>query len=170
MMNHLPDLLDLYAAAEAGRHLRGRIELGRLTRALALLESPDGELEVDLQLGRDEEGTHFLAGSLRGTLVLRCQRCLEPLDYALDVDFRLGLVHGDEQVRRLSGRYEPLMISDEPANLAEIITDEVLLALPIVPLHSGVNTCRMPAVDGQTPDRERRENPFAVLAQLKQKP
>jgi uncharacterized protein len=170
MMNHLPDRLDLYAAAEAGRHLRGRIELGRLTRALALLESRDGELEVDLQLGRDEEGTHFLAGSLRGSLVLRCQRCLEPLDYPLNVDFRLGLVHGDEQVRRLSDCYEPLMIADEPASLAEIITDEVLLALPIVPVHSGVNACRLPVMDGQTPEGERRENPFAVLAQLKQKP
>jgi uncharacterized protein len=169
MMNHLPDHLDLYAAAEAGRHLRGRIELGRLTRALALLESPDGELEVDLQLGRDEEGTHFLAGSLRGSLVLRCQRCLEPLDYPLDVAFRLGLVHGDAQVRRLSDRYEPLMISEEPISLAEVITDEVLLALPIVPMHSGLGACRLPVMDGQTAEGEGRENPFAVLAQLKQK-
>ena len=170
MMNHLPDRLDLYAAAEAGRELRGRIELARLTRALALLESSDGELEVELQLGRDEDGTHFLAGSIRGNLILLCQRCLEPMDYPLDVDFRLGLVHAQEQMQRLSERYEPLLISEEPASLAEIITDEVLLALPIVPVHSGVNTCRMPATGGQATDGERREHPFAVLAQLKQKP
>lgn len=170
MTNHLPDRLDLYAAAEAGRELRGRIELVRLTRALALFESQVGELEVTLDLGCDEDGTRFLAGSIRGSVVLRCQRCLEPMDYPLDVDFRLGLVHSEEQMRRLSDRYEPLLIPDEPASLAEIITDEVLLALPIVPLHSGVNTCRLPAVDGQTPDGARQENPFAVLAQLKQKP
>jgi uncharacterized metal-binding protein YceD (DUF177 family) len=58
----------------------------------------------------------------------------------------------------------------EPASLAEIITDEVLLALPIVPLHGGTSTCRPPVMDYQTPANSQRENPFAVLAKLKQKP
>jgi uncharacterized protein len=168
MINHLPDRLDLYAAAEAGRELRGRVELARLARALPLLESPEGELEVALELGRDEDGTHYLAGSVQGRLLLQCQRCLESMEYPMEVTFRLGLVHSQEQMQRLSERYEPLLITSEPASLAEVITDEVLLALPIVPLHSGVSTCRPPVTD--TPVSGRRENPFAVLAQLKQKP
>jgi uncharacterized protein len=170
MINHLPDRLDLYAAAEAGRVLRGRVELARMVRALPLLESPDGELEVLLELGRDEDGTHYLAGTVQGKLVLLCQRCLEPMEYPLDVTFRLGLVHSQEQSQGLSDRYEPLLITGEPASLAEIITDEVLLALPIVPLHGGTSTCRPPVMDYQTPANSQRENPFAVLAQLKQKP
>jgi DUF177 domain-containing protein len=170
MINHLPDRLDLYAAAEAGRELRGRVELARLVRALPLLESPEGELEVALELGRDEDGTHYLAGSVQGRLLLQCQRCLESMEYPMEVTFRLGLVHSQEQMQRLSERYEPLLITSEPVSLAEVITDEVLLALPIVPLHSGVSTCRPPATDYQTPVSVRRENPFAVLAQLKQKP
>ena len=169
MINHLPDRLDLYAAAEAGRALRGLVKLARLVRALPLLESREGELEVSLELDRDEDAMHYLAGSVRGRLVLQCQRCLEPMEYPLDVTFRLGLVHSQEQMQRLSDRYEPLLLTGEPANLAEVITDEVLLALPIVPLHSGVNTCRPPATDYQTPASSQRESPFAVLAQLKQK-
>jgi uncharacterized protein len=170
MINHLPDRLDLYAAAEAGRVLRGMVKLASLARALPLLESREGELEVSLELGRDEDGTHYLAGSVQGRLALQCQRCLEPMEYPLDVTFRLGLVHTPEQMQHLSDRYEPLLLTGEPASLAEVITDEVLLALPIVPLHSGVGTCRPPATDSQTPAGSRRENPFAVLAQLKQKP
>jgi len=170
MINHLPDRLDLYAAAEAGRVLRGRIELARLVRALPLLESPEGELVAMLEFGRDEDGTHYVAGTVQGKLVLLCQRCLEPMEYPLDVTFRLGLVHSQEQSRGLSDRYDPLLISGEPASLAEVLTDEVLLALPIVPLHSGANTCRPPATDYQAPADSQRENPFAVLAQLKQKP
>ena len=170
MINHLPDRLDLYAAAEAGRVLRGRVKLARLVRALPLLESPEGELEVSLDLGRDEDGTRYLAGSVQGRLVLQCQRCLEPMEYPLDVTFRLGLVHSQEQMRRLSDRYEPLLITGEPASLAEVITDELVLALPLVPLHSGVSTCRSPATVYQTPVSGRRDNPFSVLAQLKQKP
>jgi uncharacterized protein len=170
MINHLPDRLDLYAAAEAGRQLRGVVKLAALSRALPLLESREGELEVSLELGRDGDGTHYLAGSVQGRLVLQCQRCLEPMAYLLDVTFRLGLVHSPEQMQRLSDRYEPLLLTGEPASLAEVITDEVLLALPIVPLHSGVGRCRPPAMDYQTPAGSRRENPFAVLAKLKQKP
>jgi len=149
--------------------LRGRVEVDSLVRALPQLESPEGELEVLLELGCDEDGTRYLAGSVQGRLVLLCQRCLEPLKYPLDVTFRLGLVHGQEQMQGLSDRYEPLLITGEPASLVEIITDEVLLALPIVPLHSGTSTCRPPAMDYQTPAGNRRESPFDVLAQLKQK-
>jgi uncharacterized protein len=170
MINHLPDRLDLYAAAEAGRELRGRLKLDRLLRALPLFESPEGELEVALELGRDEDGTHYIAGSVQGSLLLLCQRCLEPMDYPLAVNFRLGLVHSPEQMQGLSDRYEPLLLSGEPSSIAELITDEVLLALPIVPLHRGVSTCRPPAADDQIPASDRRESPFAVLAQLKQKP
>jgi uncharacterized protein len=170
MINHLPDRLDLYAAAEAGRELRGRLKLDRLVRALPLFESTEGELEVALELGRDEDGTHYLEGSVQGSLLLLCQRCLEPMEYPLAATFRLGLVHSPEHMPGLSERYEPLLLSGEPASIAEIITDEVLLALPIVPLHSGEGTCRLPATGDQTPASDRRESPFAVLAQLKQKP
>ena len=170
MINHLPDRLELYAAAEAGRELRGLVKVASLARALPLLESREGELEVSLELGRDEDGTHYLAGSVHGRLVLQCQRCLEPMEYLLGATFRLGLVHSQEQMQGLSDRYEPLLITGEPTNLAEVITDEVLLALPIVPLHGGVSACRPPATDYQSPSSSRRESPFAVLAQLKQKP
>jgi uncharacterized protein len=150
--------------------LRGRVKLASLDRALPLLESHEGELEIVLELDKDEDGTHYLAGSIQGRLVLQCQRCLEPVDYPLQVTFRLGLVHTQEEMQRLSDRYEPLLVSGEPAKLAEVITDEVLLALPIAPLHSGVSKCRLPVTDQQIPASSQRESPFAVLAQLKQKP
>jgi uncharacterized protein len=169
MINHLPDRLDLYATAEVGRALRGRIKLASLDRVLPLLESHEGELEIVLELDRDEDGTRYLAGSIQGKLVLQCQRCLEPLDYPLEVTFRLGLVHTQEEMQRLSDLYEPLLVSGEPAKLAEVITDEVMLALPIAPLHSGVSKCRPPMTAQQTAASSQRESPFAVLAQLKQK-
>jgi uncharacterized protein len=170
MIDHLPDRLDLYAAAEAGREIQGLLKLASLVRALPLLASHEGELEVVLKPGRDEDRRHYLAGSIKGRLVLQCQRCLERMDYPLDVTFQLGLVQSEEQMRHLGDRYEPLLITGEPTDLAEVITDEVLLALPIVPLHTEVSTCRPPTADTQTPASGQRENPFAVLAQLKHKP
>lgn len=168
MIDHLPDCLDLYAMAEAGRELRGRVKLASLSRVLPLLASDAGELDVVLELGRDEDGIHTLCGSLNGRLVMQCQRCLEPMDYPLATSFRLGLVFSQEAAGELPERYEPLLVTREPTVLAEVISEEVLLALPIVPMHDELTECHALANE-YAPAAAERENPFAVLAQLKQK-
>jgi uncharacterized protein len=169
MTEHLPDRLDLLAAAEAGRELRGRIALASLERVVPLLASPEGELQVDMRLGKDPDGTYRLSGSIRGDVVLQCQRCLETLTRALDIDFRLGLVRSQEAAARLAHRYEPLLVTAEPARIADIVSDEVLLALPFAPVHEDRDECHELHKDYQPSADAQRENPFAVLAELKQK-
>jgi uncharacterized protein len=169
MKDHLPDRLDLYAAAEAGRIIRGRVPLASLARVLPLTASGTGELDVVLELGRDQEGTRYLAGSIKGVLALQCQRCLDPMEYPLNVRFRLGLVQNPDDVQYLADRYEPLIVTPEPAQITEVISDEVLLALPIAPLHEDMGNCREVAADYHASADAQRDNPFAVLEQLKQK-
>ena len=169
MMDHLPDRLDLIALAEAGRVLRGPIALAGLERLLPALVSQDGELQVEMNLGRDPDGTRYLVGTIQGTVQLECQRCLEPMVLPLDLKFRLGLVQNQEAASELPDRYEALLVTAEPARVADIVTDEVLLALPIVPMHDDRAECRALTNEYQLPDGPQRENPFAVLAELKQK-
>jgi uncharacterized protein len=169
MTEHLPDRLDLLAAAEAGRELHGRIVLASLERVASLLASPAGELQVDMQLGKDPDGTCRLSGSIRGNLVLQCQRCLEELPWPIDVEFRLGLVRSQEAAERLAHGYEPLLVTAEPACIADIVSDEVLLALPFAPVHEDPGECHGLYKDYQPSNDAQRENPFAVLAGLKQK-
>jgi uncharacterized protein len=168
MIDHLPDRLDLYAMAEARRALRGRVKLAGLPRVLPLLLSDAGELDVVLEFGVDEDGTHTLCGSVTGRLVMQCQRCLEPMEYPLVSSFRLGIVFSQEAAGELSDRYEPLLITREPTQIADVVSEEVLLALPIVPMHDEEAECRA-LVNDYAPAADERENPFAVLAQLKQK-
>jgi uncharacterized protein len=169
MIDHLPDRLDLIATAEAGRVLRGLLPLSRLERVLPALVSDDGELQVMLELGKAADGTRFLSGTIRGSVILKCQRCLENMAMPLDLKFRLGLVQSHAAANHLPARYEPLIVAAEPASTAEIVADEVLLALPIVPVHEDESDCRGLLKDYQPSGSEARENPFAVLAELKQK-
>ena len=169
MTEHLPERLDLLAAAEAGRELHGRIALASLERVAPLLASPQGELQVVMRLGKDADGTYCLSGSIRGQVVLQCQRCLEELTRTLDVKFRLGLVRSQEAAARLAHGYEPLLVTAEPSSIAEIVSDEVLLALPFAPVHEDLGECHGLYEDYQQPAEAQRENPFAVLAVLKQK-
>lgn len=170
MKDHLPDRLDLIALADAGRLLKGSVALVRLERVLPMLHSSEGELRVELELGKDPDGTRYLAGSICGDVVLQCQRCLEPMVLPLNLEFRLGIVQNQADAGRLHERYEPLVAGNEPTAITDIVSDEVLLALPLVPAHAGSNSCDEFVKAYQPPQPAARENPFAMLAGLKQKP
>jgi uncharacterized protein len=169
MIDHLPDRLDLPATAEAGRMLQGCMPLARLERVLPALESSEGELHVVLELGKDPGGIRYLAGTIKGEIIMQCQRCLGPMRLPLDLKFRLGLVHEATAAGSLPDYYEPLLITGEPASIADIVSDEVLLALPLVPLHVNDGRCQAFTKDYLPPKSKTRPNPFAVLAGLKQK-
>ena len=169
MMHHLPDRLDLIATAEAGRDLRGRLAVAGLERLLPALASDQGELEIELHLGKDAGGTRFLAGTIHGEVILVCQRCMKDMTLPLDLEFRLGLLRDEHAVGTLPDCYEPLAVTAEPTYIADIIAEEILLALPIVPLHRGSDECHAFVKAYKPPEGKQRENPFAVLAELKQK-
>ena len=149
--------------------MRGRIAVAGLERVLPSLISDQGELQVELDFGKDQDGTYFLAGTIQGEIILCCQRCMEGLTLPLDIRFRLGLLRDGGQVDSLSDRFEPLVVTAEPAYIADIVSDEVLLALPIVPLHKDSDECHAYMKAYKPPQGEQRENPFAVLAGLKHK-
>lgn len=169
MIDHLPDRLDLIATAGAGRKLRGSVAVSSLERLLPVLTSDEGELQVEMELGKDPDGTCYLIGSIRGAVVLKCQRCLDDMTLPLDLAFRLGLVSSDDAANALPDWYEPLVVTAEPAHMADVIAEEVLLAIPIVPMHRDNQDCREFIKDYMPQDSEQRENPFAVLAGLKLK-
>jgi uncharacterized protein len=125
---------------------------------------------VWLELGKDIDGTRYLSGTIQGEVEQICQRCLEPMKLTLDLQFRLGIVRDQLAIDRLHERYEPLLVGAEPTLLADIITDEVLLALPLVPAHTDSGKCHEFVQDYKPPVTEQRQGPFAVLAELKQKP
>ena len=167
MLSRLPERIDPLAMAEAGRAFHGDLDLAGLARLLPLLVNPKGGLEVDLLLDRDEAGVRFLRGRVSGQLELECQRCLGPMAFALDSEFLLGLVRGEEEAGRLPETYEPLLVGTEPMRLADIVEDEVLLALPIVALHRAPHPCASRRQEENPPEGVQREHPFAALAQLK---
>lgn len=165
----LPERIDPIRLAEGRRRLRGALELSALSRLRPYLADERGQVDVEIAGGIDEDGTRFLRGRLTTTLTLVCQRCLESFKLPIESEFLLGVVTHETFAETLPEPYEPLVVGDEPISLKEIVEDELILALPIVPKHP----------DGECPgDREergrdeepaagQRENPFAALEKLK---
>lgn len=167
----LPEFIDPLSLAESGRRLRGTLRVRDMSRLKASLHSPDGdgEVEVDLRAGIDEQGVRFLRGSIRGVLSVTCQRCLEAMELPVDSRVALGLVTNHAQTDRLPEPYEGLVLETRQISLIGIVEDELLLALPIVAMHAepACQAEARPMDAGPDDGRGGSANPFAVLARLK---
>jgi len=169
MSGRLPEYIDPFRLADAGQALRGSLALARFKRLTPLLSSNEGEAAVELRFGVDEGGLRYLRGHVSAELELVCQRCLGPMTQAIDTDMRLGLVESAAEGEQLPGEYEPLVVDAPPISVADVIEDELMLALPIVAMHPWEECPASHRVsdglgEGSGADAK---NPFAVLANMR---
>jgi len=110
-----------------------------------------------------------LQGRLQAQLALTCQRCLEAVMVPVDVDVDLLLVRSEEDADALADDADFLVLDAEgQLALADALEDELLLALPLVPLHDDCESAHVNApLEEDEPAVPVRENPFQVLASLK---
>jgi uncharacterized protein len=125
-----------------------------------------GEHRVDAA-GLDQVWLHL---SVDVCLPLTCQRCLGLVDVSAVVSRSYRFVEDEEaaEVQDAQSEEDVLAFSAE-FNLLDLIEDEVLMTLPVVPFHEicPVAVRLMVADPGfEIPMAEKR-NPFAVLAELK---
>lgn len=99
-----------------------------------------------------------------------CQRCLQPVTIELDIDRPFRFVRDEAQAAELDAESEDdVLVLSRRFDVQEWVEDELLLALPIVPLHE---TCPKPLPLAESPlvdEVAHRPNPFAVLQALKGK-
>jgi uncharacterized protein len=146
-------LVDADSCARAGssieRHF-SEAELPRLAEAGAL----DGSrFDVRLRFSLFD-GRPAIDGGLRGTISLRCQRCLQPV--AVQVDERFQVILVQEESAEEPGGYEPVIADAKRFDVRWLAEEQALLALPLVPLHA-VGECEEAAVP--PPDTERGASP-----------
>ncbi len=175
MSERLPEHFEATVLARRGARFSGRLALARMPRLVESLQSPDGEVAVELAFDLDPDGQVVLRGHIEARLQLECQRCLEPMPYELERDFTLGVVSDEASADRLPAAYDPLVDNGQPVSTLDVVEDELILSLPLVPMHAaGQCTAAVPPgtnTKGQDkqPAKPARENPFAVLADLKRK-
>lgn len=114
-----------------------------------------------------------LEGTVRARPWLVCQRCLNAYEHPLESTFRVAFVATEDDTANVPEDYEGVAAPHGRVALAELVEDELLLALPLVPLHATPEECaaqpeRVPeaaapavSLPGQTTQR-----PFADLRNL----
>ena len=141
-----------------------RLDLARLKRVQEAGGLPGTCVNARLRFGTFE-GRTTVDVAIEGIAALRCQRCLQPCECAIDESAQLMVVRDEDE--ELPGGYEPVIGSPEHVSLVAVIEEQVLLALPLVPMHADSDDCR-PTTDAESSDesREDRQRPFANLREL----
>jgi uncharacterized protein len=171
-----PFRLDVAAFAKAAGELEGHWPLpqfDRLTESAVAeaLPSDAGQMSWsargELRAMRGGETQVWLHIAASTELPLECQRCLKPVHVALAIERSFLFVHGEDAAAQLDTDSEDDVLALTRAlDLRELLEDELLLALPLVPRHEVCPSPLLAPTDDETPVDD-KPNPFAALATLK---
>ena len=174
MLSLLPDIADPLRLCALGKAYEGRVDLAEMPRLAPLLTSSEGEAAFALVFETDSERRPVVDVSVRATLALRCQRCMQRMDLYVESHSRLAVVFGPEEAEHLPDALDPLLLDEPRLVLRSLVEDELILSVPPAPRHAP-DDCRVKldevnsAAEAAEPADEQlaQANPFAVLAKLK---
>lgn len=163
-----PNKVDPRRAAEQGlSYQHCLLPLKRLKRLATYLVDTDGDINVSLNFGVDEQRLPYLAGTADIDVKMLCQRCLGTVDIPLNAELNLGIVADEEAAKNLPRHYDPLIVEADYFDPASAVEDELILSLPIMPTHDDCEVQTEFADDQDEAEGEQKDNPFSILAQLK---
>jgi uncharacterized protein len=190
-----PRDLDLFEFARSGRDAAGVVRVSQLPRMLNEVpaDAPDrdtaftwqaeGATQPELQDDGTEGRQPYLRMVIHGSAWLECQRCLAPYEQAFDVEAAYRIVATEEEADEfpLDDDEVEVIVGSRHFDLVDLIEEELLLSLPLVPKHDvcpEIHESLASGADGaegvdsvdDVPEQEvgpERPNPFAALGSLK---
>lgn len=142
--------------------------LATMQRLKSSLVDADGTVEFSIDFDRDGLLVPYAELRVQVGLPLLCQRTLQRFVLPVQIQQRLGLIRDEAEEAALPEGYEPLLLpADGMLRTLDLVEDELILAVPVVPVMPGSEAV------GQDwspdPEEQERANPFAGLSALKDK-
>jgi uncharacterized protein len=137
MSASLPDFVDAERMVAGRQSFTGVLQVAELPRLRSALAEDRGEIAYNLDFEQGLLGGPELHVRLVARVTLECQRTLQPFEWPGEVDTRLGLLVDEDAAAALPGECEPLLLEHGSLQPRRVIEDELLLALPLVPVKPG---------------------------------
>jgi len=151
----------------AGRNSIGefRVSADSFPRLKTILaDGQPGELHLRIAFSLVDENRPQLDIQVRGQLGLVCQRCLDRLEWPVDLDVSLALVSDEDEADQLPDPFDSVEVPTDGLWLPAAAEDEILAAVPIAAVHADRQRCAAAAAPDATDGRSAR--PFASLRDL----
>jgi uncharacterized protein len=155
-------VIDPMQLVRGRERLQGEFAVAQLDRLKDQLASPEGHVAYVVSGVLSRLGQPSIRCELQGTLGLQCQRCLEPMDYALATSSELLVVQNEAALQEDDVDDADRVLAGAELDIKALVEDEILLALPMAPRHAEGKCVRAQANDGKA-----EVHPFAALAKLK---
>ncbi len=168
MQNRLPLTIEPIKAAQKKLDYIGYYPVKSVTR----VEGLESDIACNLSFYFDEQRLCVISIDAKMALTLTCQRCFKPFTTEIHVNNKFSPVKSDLQAEALPEYYEPVYVNEfGEVDILSIVEDEVILSLPIAPVHDSKH-CEVSEADmvfGEIVAQDEKPNPFAILASLKNK-
>jgi len=145
-----PRMFDVFTFTRKQQQASGEVLVQDLPRILnevtpnklphppSLCWTVTGATRQELAAGGKMVLTSYLRLELQGALWLECQRCLEPYEEQLTIDVWYRIVENSAQADAIPINEEQadVIVGSRQFDLIDLIDEELLLSLPLVPKHS----------------------------------
>ena len=134
-------LRDLESLADREVTLSGELDIDELARLKSLLHSGVGSVRATLRFRQRGDGWFAVELDYEGSMQLVCQRCLEPFRHELAERVNVVVADSESSTLTAPAGYEPFELEGGRLQPAQLIEDELIVAIPLVPKHARVEDC-----------------------------
>lgn len=163
MSEELPHSIDPLRLAHQHRLIHGKFPLAAMTRVCESLCATEGDVLFELMFSLDESHRPMIRGWIKTALPMICQRCLQPMRWEIDASVALMILSDEADEENLPDDVDALTLHTTTIPLQELVENELILAIPLVPKHEVCPRNDYTLVENEAHD----PNPFAVLKNLK---
>jgi DUF177 domain-containing protein len=183
MLERIPQFIDYIRYTDARKTIKGELPLSDCSRLVDLL-SPDTSLHHNIHLefdfGVDNLANRFAKGRVTANVLLTCQRCMQVMEYPVELHLALAFIKNKADEQAIAGLYDSFFVEkSEPVDFFALVEDEIILSLPLIAKHEDEDCLstnllgkdkQIYEIDSAYADAQKeakKKNPFAILKQLK---
>jgi len=178
----LPIRFDPVSFADHERELEGPIATKAMLRLRENVVSSDEMVDAKLGFSRGLHGYPMVSGQVTAWVTMKCERCLDNVHIELNPEISVLVKPEEDILPQNEGNKESEKDVGTPdfheydgksLVLSDLVEEELLLVLPLVPKHQDISLCNQDMVawlaaneapsGEQEASTERAENPFAIL-------
>ena len=155
--------IDVDRLADGGEVREFNLPLRDLSRLVGSLASKEGSAHCLLSFKRERR---FPVADIevQAELILICQRCMQPMQFLVNERSRVWLVSEPGAADRLEAGIEPVLVPQGQVVLSDLVEEELLLAVPLVPRHQIESECS--CAEPEPHEDAVKQTPFAGLGEL----
>ncbi len=166
----IPHRIDPILYADQRKTIEGEIPLSSMHRLLNVVLGVDETIAMKMEFSEGPHGFPLVTGEFSTTVKLPCERCLDIVDIPLIGQINTLLLPNGAVFPEISEAIECYEYEASYLKLSELLEEELLLAMPLVPKHVDISLCNQDMIaslaTNSIPENvaeSQQENPFAIL-------